>query len=305
MRSARIDQVGLSSRDISYGLAPRLNAAGRMGSSLPALQLLMTRDPRRATQLAAQLERANIQRRGHVDKSQALALAELAEQPPGQACVFSASAAHPRGVVGLVASKLAEQTGLPAVVVALDDDVAHGSMRCAPPVNASDMLDACDDVLIRHGGHAAAGGFVCQAARLPELRARLCVLASGLLAGRDTRPALAVVAEANLPAEADEIWEWLPRLEPTGHGNEQPVFVTRDVMVQDAHSCGDGGQHLRLVLSGGGRVVGAMAFRVGERGRSLRGLLDIAYRLEDNVYRGERQRRLILLDWQGAGCELS
>ena len=302
MRSARIDQAALSARDISHGLAPRLNAAGRMGSSLPALQLLMTRDSRRAAQLASQLERANSQRKGHVEQCLALARAELAALPPGQACVFSASATYPRGVLGLVASKLADQSGLPAVVVALEDGLAHGSVRCAPPVNASEALDACHDVLIRHGGHAAAAGFVCATARLPELRARLCGLASDLLAGQDARPPLSVVAQAPLPGETDAIWDWLPRLEPTGRGNEQPIFVTRDVMLQDALSCGEQSQHLKLVLSGGGRYVRAMAFQVGERGRSLPQQLDIAYRLDENTYRGVTERRLIVLDWQQAGA---
>lgn len=298
LRAAGVDASELTAGRVAYSLAPRLNAAGRMGSSQPALELLTTRDSRRAEALAAQLERTNSQRRAHVDRCLALARAELAGVAPRDGCIFTAGEAYQRGVLGLVASRLSEQFGLPAVVAAVEGETAHGSIRCARHLDASAALDACDGLLQRHGGHAAAAGFVCATERLPELRDRLCLLIGAGVAGRDARPVLEVDAEASLPAHCSPLWQWLPLLEPTGAGNPRPTLVTRDVRLEDKQLFGSSSEHLRLVLRSGNTFIRAVAFGMAGDYPAIPTRLDIAYRLDENTYNGATERRLSLEDWQ-------
>ncbi|MGQ9552656.1 MAG: single-stranded-DNA-specific exonuclease RecJ [Anaerolineae bacterium] len=298
LRRASLGQRRLCAWHIAFALAPRLNATGRLGSSLPSLELLMTRDARRATVLAEQLEHANATRRAHLERCLALAHLELQKQPPEFPCVFTASDAYPPGIVGLIASRLAEEQNLPAVAVSLEGNIAHGSVRSSAEFNASDALDTCRDLLSKHGGHSLAAGFTCPSSHLEELRERLGLLAAQRLNLEDSRPILQIDAETELPAASSPIWDWLPTIEPTGCGNPYPIFLSRGVQVLDKQLMGRDGDHLSLLLVSPSGNMRAVGFRMGDSFAAIAGKLDVVYRLDENEYNGNKERRLVLLDWQ-------
>ena len=298
MRRASLEPSRLSAWDVAFGLAPRLNSAGRLGSSAPSLELLMTRDARRAAALAAQLERINADRRAHLERCLALARQQLQARPPESPVVFTVSDSYPPGIVGLIASRLAEDRGLPAVAVSVDGDLARGSVRSSAEFDASDALDSCSALLSKHGGHSLAAGFTCHISHLEELHERLGQLAAQRLTLGDARPTLQIDAEAELLTAASPVWDSLPALEPTGCGNPRPTFLSRGVKVLDRQLMGSDGGHLSLLLQSQSAAMRAVGFRMGDSYSAAAGKLDVVYRLDVNEYNGNSERRLLLVDWQ-------
>lgn len=295
-RRAGVDIARLTSWHISFVLAPRLNSVGRLGPSQPALDLLLATDAGKAAALAEELERANSERRALLDRCLLLAEEQLQLVPGDAPLVFAADAAFPAGVVGLIASRLCELRGAPAVAVSVENGIARGSMRSTASLNASAALDHCAHLLSKHGGHSLAAGFTCASDALPELRA--CLLcAAAAAAGGDTRPELLVDAETPVVGPGDPIWDWLPLLEPTGCGNPRPVFVSRAVPVRERTTMGPDGRHLSLTLAARTEPIRAVGFRMGPEAATIPDEIDLAYELDLNSYNGSVERRLLIQDW--------
>ena len=295
-RRAGVDIERLTSWHIAFALAPRLNSAGRLGSSQPALELLLTADPRQANLLADQLERTNTERKSRLDRCLLVAEEQLRSTPAEAPLVFAADPSFPPGLAGLIASRLSELRGAPAVAVSVEDGIARGSMRSTAALNASTALDDCAHLLTKHGGHSLAAGFTCPTEALTELRS--CLLRSAEASGGgDSRPVLAVDAETPLVNAADPVWDWLSLLEPTGCGNPRPVFVSRSVHVRERTAMGRDGSHLSLTLSSRGDAIHAVGFRMGADVATIPDVVDLAYELDVNCYNGSVERRLLLQGW--------
>jgi len=300
-RIAGLDPKEISASHISFALAPRINAVGRFGSSKPALELLLTRSMTRALALAQILDTINRRRQKSVERSLALARNHLDRQGETKNIVFTASEEYHPGVVGLMASRLMDELGLPAVVVSIQGDVAHGSMRSTPGLHASGCLDSCAYLLRKHGGHALAAGFTCDTANLGSLREALEEFASrrDSLADRSTdgKPSLVIDAETQLLDGGHSVWEWLPRLEPTGCGNERPLFLTRRARVISKRLFGRKQQHLGLQLGSDGASIAAVGFGMAQSFGAIGAELDIVYHLDERSYNGKVERRLLLVDF--------
>jgi single-stranded-DNA-specific exonuclease len=183
------------------------------------------------------------------------------------------------GIVGLVASRLVDAHRRPAVVYQRGATESRASCRSIPEFHITDALRACSELFVRFGGHRAAAGFTAENDRLPAIKERLLARAREELAGVDLTPALEIDAELPLAAlRGDEI-RWLARLAPHGIGNEEPVFLSRDVLVAERRAVGSDGRHLRLKLRDGAVAWPAIAFRHDGDGIEEGARADVVYGL--------------------------
>ena len=283
--------------NIGFMLGPRLNASGRLESALASLELLTTTDVMRAGQLAMQLDTQNRQRQTITRQMQEQAEAIAMRDDPDAFLLFAAHEEFNPGVVGLAASRLTEVHYRPAVVAAKSVEETRASCRSIPEFHITDALDQCKDLLVRHGGHAAAAGFTVKNENLPELVARLKEIAREQLCEKDLRQTLMADMEVPLSELNFDVLKHLTFLEPTGYGNPEAVFVSRDVKVKAARTVGADGKHLKLALEDErGLTVDSIGFRLGHLKSDLPPRVDILYRFEANEYNGRTSLQLNLKD---------
>ena len=295
--------------DVAFRLAPRINAAGRMDVASEVIELFCTRDPARAAQLAAKLERLNHERRD----AEAAALLQIearldagdelaAELASDRLLVIDGAGWH-RGVIGILASRVVERTAKPAIVISIEDGVAHGSGRSVDGFQLLNALESCADLFTRFGGHAFAIGFAMPASSLPQLKRRLREYAAEHLAARLPERLLRIHAELPLDRITPVLAGWLQKLEPLGHGNPEPMFVARRArLLAPPRVMKD--RHLRLELAqepsrstvsplgqnsadaGTGRAIRAvgwgLAAHAAQLGLAQGSLIDLAYRIREN-----------------------
>jgi len=294
-------QVGLrpgavDATAIGYVLGPRVNAAGRLARAGCAYRLLVTSDPVEAHSLAVELDGLNRERRRMTSDAHQMARQMVQESGGDGLVLFAAAREFSRGIVGLVASRLLDEFYRPAVVVQMGERVSRGSCRSIESFDITGALDECQDLLLRHGGHAAAAGFEIANRDLEALAGRLREIAAARLTGEDLVPVLRADAEAPLSEMSWELLDGLSQLEPCGVGNRQPLFVSRGVRVRHSLAVGREGRHLKLTLSDGAATWDAIAFRQGAWAGRLTPLVDVAYHLELNEWRGQKQLQLNVQD---------
>jgi single-stranded-DNA-specific exonuclease len=236
--------------DVAFRLAPRINAAGRMDVASDVIELFTTRDSHRAAELATKLERLNRERRDVEAAALTVIEARLcsdAEIAADRLLVIDGDGWH-RGVIGILASRVVERTAKPAIVVSVDDGVAHGSGRSVDGFALLAAIESCADLFTRFGGHAFAVGFALPAAALPELKLRLRIYANAHLAAREPERLLHIHAELPLDRITPVLAGWLRKLEPFGHGNPEPIFIARSARLLAPPRIMKA-QHLRLELA--------------------------------------------------------
>ena len=291
----------LTGFDVAFRLAPRINAAGRMDVASEVVELFSTRDSHRAAELAAKLERLNRERRD----AEAVALRVIeqrlagddelaAERGSARLLVIDGEGWH-RGVIGILASRVVERTGKPAIVVSVEDGVAHGSGRSVDGFQLLNAIESCADLFTRFGGHAFAIGFALPAEALPELKRRLRLYADEHLAAREPERLLRIHAELPLDRITPVLAGWLRKLEPLGHGNPEPMFVARRARLVAAPRIMKE-RHIRLelaqdsaispVVSGATGTIRAVGWDLAGRAAELAlvagSLIDVAYRIREN-----------------------
>ncbi len=299
---AEIPIAKTTASQIGYSLGPRLNAAGRLDSAQAALELLITTDVKRAGELAQQLDVQNRRRQAltRITQEKAEALAVTDEADP--LLIFAVDSEFNPGVVGLAASRLMETYYRPAIVAAKGSEETRGSCRSIPEFHITDALDQCSDLLVRHGGHAAAAGFTVRNENLAELIARLKSIAEAHLGGRDLRPTLAADMELQLLDLNFELLKQLAGLEPNGYGNPDAVFVSRNLAVKTSRTVGADGKHLKIAFENErGVALDAIGFRLGHLHKTLPRRVDVLYSFESNEYNGRLSLQLNLKDIKPAG----
>jgi single-stranded-DNA-specific exonuclease len=221
----------LSAGDVGFRLGPRINAAGRMDVAKDVIELFTCKDPERCREIAQKLDQLNSERQNEEARIVAEIEAQLAAEPDltGRFCmVFDGEGWH-RGVVGIVASRVVEKTGRPALVVARDGEEAHGSGRSISALHLLDALESCRDLFTRFGGHAHAVGFALPSTQVAELKYRLNQFAQTKLTPEDLVPELSIDGELPLSDVTPGLLKELAQLEPFGQGNPEPVFAAHDV----------------------------------------------------------------------------
>ena len=246
----------IDAETISFQIAPRLNAAGRLDDAALAVEALLETEPRRAEELAGQLDNLNSRRRRLSDDAWQRAQEQVertrAKHGDVPALVSAGDAETPPGIVGIVAGRLADRYQRPAFAYAVRDGLAQASARSRAGFDFAAALADCTDLLIRHGGHAMAAGFTVETANLEPLCERLNELAESAVFDHDDAPAeplLEIDAQVPLERVTQKTAEWIARLAPFGAGNPAPIFLSLGAPVSDARRFGRNGKpHLGLRL---------------------------------------------------------
>jgi single-stranded-DNA-specific exonuclease len=297
-RSAGVEPAALDAERVAYGLAPRLNAAGRVADPEDALALLLAEDAGQAEPIAAALDGYNRVRQGVEQELLALARAE-AERVfrPGDRVLVLAGEGWHEGVKGIAAGRLAGAFGVPTLLFAIEDGVAHGSGRSAASVDLHAAVSACSDMLTRFGGHSAAVGVTLPAADLPRFAERLNEQLS-TLPPEAFLPRLEIDAELHLSELSRELAAQLAALEPFGHGNPRPLLASRGVFMNGRKRVGADSSHLRFEAYDGLASVSAIAFRCPEIGTAAgtESAVDLAYQLEVDEWRGQERLQILVRD---------
>lgn len=289
---ALVEAAGLAGRTVRAGhvgfiLAPRLNAAGRIGDARDGLRLLLTDDPREAAALARHLETLNA-RRQEIDQrilDEAVTQAGKELRPEDHALVLASDEWHP-GVIGIVASRLVERYGRPTFLVAWDGDVGRGSGRSIAELDLHGALHRVGHLLEKYGGHTMAAGLTIRRERFAEFRVAFLRVCRDLLAPEDLVPAQRVDLELPLALVSDDLERLMRHLEPCGPGNPAPVFGVRQARAVGARRVGE--DHLRFTLDDGSGVLPAIGFRWADLVPEgwLERPLDVAFRLERDEWQG-------------------
>lgn len=295
----------IDSYHISFLLAPRVNAAGRMSSPDIATKLLLAHDEAfgdEARALAAQLDAENVRRQE--EEATILAAAKKIVQTDievgSRSVLVVAGEGWHRGVIGIVASKLVDAFHRPAIVLSIEGESAHGSCRSIPAFDMLGALERCATHLIRFGGHRQAAGLTLEAAEIRRLRAAINEVADETLGPEDLMPRLRIDADLAFRAISGPVAAGIASMAPFGAGNPRPVFATRGVEIIDGPRPLKE-RHLKMSLRQDGRIFRAVAWRAAERRELLdahRRAVDIAFSLEQNQYNGEAYVELTLADFK-------
>lgn len=305
---ALLDVSGLSGKTIdsyhvAFMLAPRVNAAGRMSTPDIATRLLLAADETMAGEaraLAMQLDGENVRRRQ--EEADALAAAKkIVHTDPdvgARSILVVAGDGWHRGVIGIVASKLVDAFHRPAIVLSIEDGVAHGSCRSISQFDILGALERCAHMLVRFGGHKQAAGLSVETARLKEFRAAVNEVADETLGPDDLLPRLRIDGDLTFRGITGGVAAGIASLAPFGAGNPRPIFAARRVEIVDGPRKLKE-RHLKMALKQEGRIFRAVAWRAAERHDYLvehRASLDAAFSLEENQYKGETYVELTLAD---------
>jgi single-stranded-DNA-specific exonuclease len=309
MRVARVDPSGVDARAVGFRLAPRINAAGRLYRADAGVELVLTQDLQRAEAIAAELDAANAERRAVEERTlfEAQRLAREADERWAQrapalgderhasgpfAYVLAGEGWHP-GVIGIVASRIAERHHRPTVLVALDGARGTGSGRSIPAFDLLAGLRAAGGYLARYGGHRAAAGMEVDRDRLDDFRAAFEAHAEEVLAPEDLVAVERVDAVVTGDALGANLAEELELLEPCGAGNPAPTLLLPAATFADPRQMGEG-RHVRFTLHAGGIRSRAMCFGSARLPVEVGAAADATIRLELNEYRGAVEPRLVL-----------
>ncbi len=288
LKTAGLEGNSLSADDLAFRIGPRLNAAGRLGDAKLGVHLLLTPDPAKAENIAAMLEEANRTRQRFEREMTAQALTQLSLEALAEAHVILVSGEdwNP-GLIGLTAGRLCERFHLPAIALSVHGDTAVGSCRSIPGINICQMLQSCEDLLERYGGHEQAAGLTVKAENLPLLRDRLEKAVSGAAPEETFLPSVEYDLTVPFRTWTPDSMAWLSRLEPTGCGNPPPLFLLQGAEVQSIRRVGKDGSHLKLtVLDEDCSIVEAIAFSKGDVADEAPVKLDLLYRPVLNAFRG-------------------
>ncbi|HEY5816406.1 MAG TPA: single-stranded-DNA-specific exonuclease RecJ [Solirubrobacterales bacterium] len=300
LEASKCEPTQLDESDLGFKLAPRINAAGRLYRADAGVELFLTEDETRAKEIAVELNRANSERRAterEVDAAAEAARRELPDElkeAPG--LVLAGEGWHP-GVIGIVASRLAERHYRPVVVVSLDGEGGgRGSARSIPGFDLLAGLEACAEHLERFGGHKAAAGLELRAEKLDAFRAAFAAHAASVLGPEELRKTERIDAMVGGTSLGMELAEELERLAPFGMGNPGVRLLVPGARVRDVRTMGQEGKHARFSLHSGGRRALGVAFGRSSLGVGEDDPVDAAVRLEVNRWNGSVEPRVVLRD---------
>ena len=300
MRASGVDSRPLTAGRVGFILAPRLNAAGRIGHAMLGVELLLSDSEPQSNRIARELEEMN-RRRQDIDRAtleDARRRIDTIDLDNTFGIVLAEQGWHP-GVIGIVASRIVEETGRPTVLIALDGNEGKGSGRAPAPFDLHAGLSECRDLLVRFGGHRAAAGVTVDASRVEEFAQRFNDVARSKLSREDLQPELRIDAVISIDEVTDDLEAVLRHFEPFGVGNPTPVFLSRGVrLTMSPRVVGTDG--LKLRVASGTRERDALGWGMGDLAADITvdTRLDLAYRLERDTYQGESRLQLRIADFR-------
>ena len=295
---AGVDPATANESDLGFRIGPRLNAAGRVGESRRSSDILVTVDRGEAVRLAAELNADNSRRQREEERILGSAEAFVRSGPSvhGMGAIVLADPDWNPGVLGIVASKLAERFFLPTVLLRLDGAEAKGSCRSVDGFPLVDALEELSPMLSRYGGHSQAAGVALPAENLSAFREGMNRIARGYAAARSGVPGVQVDAQVGLDDVTHGLMDELERLRPFGMGNEEPVLLARRLRVGRETPFGEGGRHLKFEVAGDGRRFEVVAFRRAGLFPEPAGCVDLLFTPQRDLFRGNCRLRLLLRD---------
>ena len=275
--NARLKIGAIDTEALSFGLIPRLNVAGRLGSAGISLDLLTTDSAHIAQSLAGEIEGKNRERQELTRRAVAEAQQQIEMHDELPSILIVKSPDWIPGVLGLIAGRLSESYYRPAVAVSVGAETSRASLRSIPEFDIVDALSRNSHLFERHGGHPQAAGFTISTASLPDLERSLQHLASEQLDGKGLTPTLDIECEVQMSAFTQRNFDFIQSLAPFGEGNPSPLFLTRGVRVIDARLVGANRQHLKMRLWQRGSTIEAIGFNLGHKVSETRGNIDVVY----------------------------
>ena len=290
----------LSATNISYTLAPRLNAVGRLGDASVAVELFLTDENDKAANIASMLAEEN-RRRQEIEaviSEQAVGMLEAKDISTMNVIVLASEGWH-QGVVGTVASRMVESYNRPAILISMANGEGRGSGRSIGGFDLHAALTECSDCLVRFGGHAQAAGLTLRADMLDQFKDKINFVASQQIISSQLIPVLKVDAVLRPQRITMDLAREIMKLQPYGLSNPEPVFVTNKLEINDIRGVGNDGRHLKLRLSRDGILLSAIGYNMGSRISDFdddRSPVDVAYTIDVSHYNGNEYLQLVLKD---------
>ena len=287
----------LSASYIGFTVAPRINAAGRIADAELGVELFICEDRKEADRIASELCELNLQRQAEENRI-ALEAAEMAEKThdfENDPVIVLASENWHHGVIGIVSSRLTEKYNMPSILISVEDGVGKGSGRSIKGLHICHALAECSDLLIRYGGHELAAGLTVSQENIDSFRKKINEYARAQLGSDAGEINLDVDLEIEEEDVSLRLCEQVSLLEPCGVGNPTPVFMMRNVTVEDVTSIGDG-KHTKLTL--GEKRATALVFgtTVAEADLERGDVIDVVFRLDVNEFRNVKTEQMIVVD---------
>ena len=306
IKVSEADKRPFNATSVAFTLAPRLNAAGRLGSADAGVKLLLEKDYAAAEKMAQQLEEENRRRRSEeqIIYAQALEMLEADSELEKKKVIVLAKSGWHKGVIGIAAARICERFYKPCILLSIDErGVGKGSGRSVQAFNLFNALAHCEDLLTAFGGHSAAAGLTIDEKSIEEFTKKINAYADSVLTAADMIPKLDIdypVTEKDISVEAAKLLEGL---EPFGAGNEKPVFALENARVYAADTMGADGRHLRLRILTGDKIINCAGFSMGELAKELNAgdNVSIAFNMDINRFRGAENVQLIIKDIKKGG----
>ncbi len=280
---------------IAFGLGPRINAAGRIGSANTALGLLVENNAELSKQTAVELDNLN-KKRQELTADARNQVKDRMDEEDVPLVILAVDSDYHEGILGLTASRIAEEFYRPTIIGQRGEEFTRASARSIPEFSIIGAFQKCSRFLVRFGGHDAAAGFTVRNDVIDEFHKELVKIAQGELAVDDLVPTLDFDTYVCFSDLDWDLHHFQNLLEPFGSGNPAPTYCTKNVRVQDMRRVGANGAHLKLSLVQDQRLFDAIGFRLGDRCESLGDHVDVLFRLERNVFRGSESLQLNILD---------
>lgn len=289
----------LRAEHVGFMLGPRINAAGRTDHAVTALELLLTTNSSRATEIANHLDMLNRRRREEENSilDHCLAAADQQMATGDDSLLVVGGEDYHLGIVGIVAARLTERFHRPAIVLRMEEELARGSARSINGFDIHEALCSCHDLLTQYGGHAAAAGVQLQSARVPKFRGAINEFARGVFAERDLTPELAIDLELEPGELTWDLHRDLQKLQPFGEDNPSPLFLMRGVQNQYPPRI-VGSNHLKLNVRLGDRSMAAIGFGLARYMEMCNSgqPYDVVFRPTENHFRGQTNLEMHLVD---------
>lgn len=298
---AQIEQKKITEQSIGYGIAPRINAMGRLAHGMDALRLLCTGQVDTATRLAKELQNTNLERQDLTQEQLTVAVSQVSLQTEEHISIAYSEHFH-EGVIGLLAGRLVEQFSKPAVVISTGGEILKGSARSIKGVNITDLLRSVREELVDVGGHPMAGGFSVKPGQLEVFSQKLFAVAHETITVEQLEPS--VELECVLPDHlvTKETVRLVQQFAPFGAANTQPVFAVQSVTVMSVQTLGKEQQHLKFLLeiAGTGEVIEALWWRAAARQSefTVGQVVSVAGKLEVSTWKQKEKLQLIVQDVQ-------
>ena len=296
-----VNYGNLGTKEVNFALAPRINAAGRLGDSKLALELLLTDSKYKAKHLSRKLSEINKRRQEIGDNilREAREFASIQVKEEDNKVLVLASENWNQGVIGIIASRLVDEFNRPTIVISKKDGIAKGSGRSIKGFHLYNVLELCQDILINFGGHKLAAGITIESNKIPEFKSMINEISQNFIKKDDLHPELKVDAQILLSDINFGLIKDINILEPFGIGNPQPVFCSYKNIISDWRLVGEKREHLKLKIKDGNRTLEGIGFKLSRTGNQIfseNKIVNLAFNIELNKWNGTENIQLNIKD---------